>query len=129
MRVILVVLSVLFIGTLVRGLASEYFTKEGVDSPATFKDKKADESSGSCGNNLAWAFDHNSFTLTITGNGDMTCCHAVDTPWSQFRNETRTVIIEQGVTSIDYLAFYMFRALSTVSIPDSVFINRKLFLL
>ena len=97
----------------------------GSNIPEAFKNEEAygkvrEENSGKCGDNLDWVFDAETSTLSITGNGNMTCCGSVNTPWSQFQNVTKTVEIEGGVTSIDSLAFRLFRELSSVIIPDSV---------
>ena len=67
--------------------------------------------SGTCGaqgDNLMWVFDRDS-VLTISGSGAM--ADWVDgslVPWYDVREDIRTVIIEEGVTTIGDRAFYYF---------------------
>lgn len=75
--------------------------------------------SGKCGKNLTWEYDGNG-TVYIRGKGEMSL--SADEPnWrTDFREAITTVIIENGVTSIDYLAFYGCVNLKDVTIPESV---------
>ena len=69
--------------------------------------------SGTCGENLTWAFDEPTGTLTISGTGDMT-----DSFWNN--QNIKAVIMEEGVTTICDDAFNACRALESVIIPNSV---------
>ena len=75
--------------------------------------------SGKCGENLTWEYDGNG-TVYIRGKGEMSL--SADEPnWrTDFREAITTVVIENGVTSIDYLAFYGCVNLKDVTIPESV---------
>ncbi|MDE6834302.1 MAG: leucine-rich repeat domain-containing protein, partial [Ruminococcus sp.] len=79
--------------------------------------------SGTCGQNVTWAFDNDSWTFNISGTGDMTeffnnnYCYV---PWSYLLPAINNVIIEDGVTSISTATFYNASNLKSVSIPDSV---------
>lgn len=75
--------------------------------------------SGKCGKNLTWEYDGNG-TVYIKGKGEMSLS-AEEANWrTDFREAITTVVIENGVTSIDYLAFYGCVNLKDVTIPDSV---------
>ena len=77
-------------------------------------------SSGKCGENVWWIFDSVSGTVTIGGTGPMTNYGSSgDSPWDGNRR-IKTVIIENGVTSIGYEAFSSCSELTGVTIPDSV---------
>ncbi len=79
--------------------------------------------SGTCGaqgDNLMWVFDRDS-VLTISGSGAM--ADWVDgslVPWYDVREDIRTVIIEEGVTTIGDRAFYYFTRLIDVSYPTTL---------
>ena len=85
-------------------------------------------SSGECGENLTWTLNENG-VLTISGTGDMenyekNCvgdsCSYPNTPWKEYIEEIKTVVIESGVTSIGDYAFESYSALTSVTIPEGV---------
>ena len=82
--------------------------------------------SGSCGYSVNWTLNSEG-KLTISGSGEMYnygIYHQGDTPWSQtadYTNETiKTVVIENGVTTIGNVAFSDCTMLTDVTIPQSV---------
>lgn len=80
--------------------------------------------SGTCGadgDNLTWVLDDKG-TLTVSGEGDMRSFLYTneDKEWYSRRSEIKTVIIEEGVTSIGQFAFDGCKAITRVEIPDSV---------
>ena len=75
--------------------------------------------SGTCGTNLTWNLSDG--TLTITGTGSMNNYNSVpNTPWYSYRTSIKTVIIEDGATSIGDYAFLGCSSLTSVTIPNSV---------
>ena len=71
---------------------------------------------GQCGENVYWTFDKDTGLLTISGSGSM-----YDTKSSFKRNYLiKTVVIENGVTSIGDSAFPNCTGLTSITIPDSV---------
>ncbi|MCC8069311.1 MAG: leucine-rich repeat domain-containing protein, partial [Ruminococcus sp.] len=76
-----------------------------------------DEYSGSCGENCTYSFDTTTGTLTISGTGDMEdYSYNSVLPWYSFSEYIKTVIIEDGVTSIGSYAFYKCTSLTEVTI-------------
>ena len=79
--------------------------------------------SGVCGDNLTWVLD-DAGTLTISGTGDMWDWQRIltggDTPWSDSGNIVKTVIIQDGVTSIGRNAFCGCGGLTSIKIPDGI---------
>ena len=74
---------------------------------------------GSCGKYVNWTFSGG--TLTVSGMGDMeNYVNGDATPWEHLRNDIKTAVIEEGVTSIGGSAFYDCTELTSVSIPQSV---------
>ncbi len=76
--------------------------------------------SGSCGDDLTWAFDEATGTLTISGTGDMWDYSYNSSPWYCFRGSVKSMRIEQGVTSIGDCALFGCTSLTSMSIPDGV---------
>ena len=77
------------------------------------------ESSGTCGANLTWHLTDDG-VLTITGEGEMTDYSISNqSPWYYSQNVKR-IIIDDGVTTIGDLAFYVCSSLTSVTIPNSV---------
>ncbi len=70
--------------------------------------------SGTCGD-LAWELNKTTGVLTINGIGAMT-----EAPWLEYTGKIRTVVIEDGVTSVGYGAFQLCTRLTSITIPDSV---------
>ena len=79
------------------------------------------DSSGSCGENVTYTFDEDSGLLTISGTGDMQDCSSSESsPFKDFRYYIKTIVINNGVTSIGDSAFRACGNLTSISIPDSV---------
>ena len=74
--------------------------------------------SGICGENLTWTLTADG-ALTISGDGPMKDYdEVIPAPW--FEYDIKTVIIQNGVTSIGNMAFWGRQSLTSISIPDSV---------
>ncbi len=76
--------------------------------------------SGSIGDNITWEFDDNG-TLTVSGTGEMTFKKQgtlIFIPWTS--SEVKSVVIEEGITSIDTRAFAECDKLTNVSLPKSM---------
>ena len=73
---------------------------------------------GTCGDNLQWAYDTDTHALTITGSGDM--YWSDDRPWAQVVSEITSVSLPDGLTSIGSWAFNNCSSLTSVTIPNSV---------
>lgn len=104
------------------------------------------EADSACGDSLNWNFDASTGTLTLGGSGDMYNYNddASPAPWiNAYRTQIKSVVCENGVTSIGskafmnctsiesvdlgntlrgigWYAFYGCSSLSGVAIPDSV---------
>ncbi|MBR3417071.1 MAG: leucine-rich repeat protein [Oscillospiraceae bacterium] len=92
----------------------------------------AAETSGTCGENLTWAYNKSTKTLTISGTGNMDdydACLSLEPAGFYNPNKHRPsyyadgditkVVIEDGVNGIGAYAFY-FQSVTEISIPDSV---------
>ena len=78
--------------------------------------------SGSCGENVTYTYDSSTGELVISGTGAMTnyigSCNGSGSPF--FNSDIKSVVIEDGVTSIGNWAFEFCTSLENVTIPDSV---------
>ena len=74
---------------------------------------------GNCGDNVTYSFDESTGVLTISGPGDMNQWPEDDSPWCA-DTRIKTLIIDEGVTSIGDRAFQDCRNLSNVKLPNSL---------
>ncbi len=95
-----------------------------------------DNRGGTCGDtsihggaDVAWLYDNDTHTLTISGTGPMMYYGSTlgsdnnyhsTAPWSYLDSEIQKVIVENGVTYIGSYAFAYCSALTSVSLPASV---------
>ncbi len=75
-------------------------------------------SNGTCGENLTWTLDDEG-TLTISGTGKMKTSFS-DIPWKSSKSSIKSVIVNNGVTSIGEYAFIECINLADITIPNSV---------
>ena len=79
--------------------------------------------SGTCGTrtHIAWTYTDDG-TLTISGEGDMLDFPPNGTPWHDYREQIKTVILEEGVTLIGRYAFENCINMDSIMLPDGMFV-------
>ena len=83
--------------------------------------------SGTCGDNLTWTLDGDG-TLTISGTGKMwdydlipdNGSYRTSAPWGKCYSSITSIVINDGITSIGYGAFYNCSSLTSVTIGNGV---------
>ena len=78
--------------------------------------------SGECGNqgdNLTWQLTGDG-VLTVAGTGAMSDYGSSDTPWVDYRDRIKSVVLESGVNQIGKYAFSDCSNLTDVTIPEGV---------
>ena len=76
---------------------------------------------GAQGNNLTWTLDTETGTLTISGTGEMKKYNYYGYAlWYSSCSSIKTIIIENGVSSIGNYAFNKCSSLTSITIPNSV---------
>ncbi len=85
--------------------------------------------SGTCGDNLTWVLADDG-TLTISGEGAMRNRYylsqnaegqvVTSAPWGEYYKSIKSVVIEDGVTSISDNAFHGCSSLTSVTLPGSI---------
>ena len=70
---------------------------------------------GFCGDDVYWIFDENTGELVIGGEGEMEY-----STYDQYKESIKSVVVEEGVTSICYSAFSNCTSLENVIIPEGV---------
>ncbi|MDR0419700.1 MAG: leucine-rich repeat domain-containing protein, partial [Prevotellaceae bacterium] len=96
-------------------------------SLCTINKAMAQEASGTTGD-CTWELTGTSgeYTLTVSGSGAMGdysydyIANITNTPWWDYKDNIKTVIIEDGVTTIGIYSFYQFENLETVTIGENV---------
>lgn len=88
----------------------------------------AQETSGTCGDNLTW--EYNAGTLTLSGTGAMYDYDVYNSynndfsraaPWMEhYLNQIQSVVVDEGVTQIGNYAFYQCKLLTSVSLLSSL---------
>ena len=76
--------------------------------------------SGKCGDNLTWAYEEATQTLTISGSGAMYSYNSTTVPWYNYCGNIKKAVIGGSVTNIGNYAFSGCSNLTTVTIPNSV---------
>ncbi len=71
---------------------------------------------GACGDNLTWEYDWLTYSLIISGTGDMYS----NIPWKAYKEQIINVVIKDDVTSICNSAFSGCTYLTNVAISESV---------
>lgn len=100
--------------------AKDVLTKtESSDAPVVTPDVPA-PTPAPTPNSITCAFDESTGTLTIGGSGDMDFDYNTPPPWLENSRKIKSVIIENGITSISVLAFIGCDGLTDITIPESV---------
>ncbi|MBE6665416.1 MAG: leucine-rich repeat domain-containing protein [Ruminococcaceae bacterium] len=80
----------------------------------------AAEISGTCGNNLTWTLSETGI-LTVSGTGDMPVYSELyPAPWYVHREQIRSIVVEEGVTSIGNRAFRGLENAVSVTLPSTL---------
>lgn len=93
--------------------------------PAEGIDMSNPEKEGTCGSAANWAFKDG--LLLISGTGEMDKfvrnpdLDTANTPWWDFRDQIKKVVVAKGITRINNYAFYHCVNLESVAIPSTVF--------
>lgn len=92
----------------------------------------AETISGECGkqgDNVTWTFDTETETLTIQGEGEMADYATIyddgsweieQSPWRNYEDYAKTLVICDGVTSIGSGTFYSMTSFSKIILPNTV---------
>ena len=84
--------------------------------------------SGNCGpkdangewtDSVTWTLDVNG-VLTISGEGAMADFTKTTQPWKAYRNQIKTIVVKEGVTTIGKNAFYYSKYVTSITIPETV---------
>ena len=82
---------------------------------------QAETYSGNCGTGVTYTMDTDTGVLTISGTGAMQDYPILaDVPWFSYKSDVKTVVIEDGITSIGEQAFGYCENLTEITIPDGV---------
>ena len=78
--------------------------------------------SGTCGTTLTWELNPETGVLTISGIGEMDDydkTYSLD-PWHAYESNIKSIVIEEGVTTIGKYAFAKISTLESVSFPSTL---------
>ncbi len=100
------------------GAAGSYAESYAREMSIPFRVLGEPAETGTCGENLTWAFDALTGALTISGTGDMDNWDSDEVPWKIC--QVKSVQLSEGITSIGTYAFYDAALLTEITIPASV---------
>ena len=101
------------------GTAALYQAAEGWQDYTIVEDDSAHGTCGADGDNLTWNLCDG--TLTISGTGGMyNWMTLADRPWHSLCTSIQRIVIEEGVTTTGYHAFYGASNLTSVSLPSTL---------
>lgn len=88
------------------------------------QEKFTGSTTGAAGNNITYRLDLNSGTITFSGTGDMyNYKNLKDRPWHN--SGIKKAVIEKGITSLGESAFYGFRSLIDIELPEGIIVINK----
>ena len=91
------------------------------DATWHYQPDRSELSSFMCGDDLFWAFDEATGTLSITGAGEMWPFEYVYAqPWASVRESITSLELPEGLTNISEHAFQWCGALASVTFPESL---------
>ena len=101
------------------GTKSLYQAKSGWNG-FNIREERGHGTCGAEGKNLTWTLSCDG-TLTISGTGEMyNWMSLADRPWHSLCTSIQRVVIEEGVTTTGYHAFYGASNLTSVSLPSTL---------
>ena len=78
---------------------------------------------GDCGTNATFAYEPETATLTVSGTGAMSNFSVSDvnkrTPWYDYRDEIKSVVVSDGITAVGDCAFIN-SAIESISFPEGL---------
>ena len=78
------------------------------------------EATGTCGKNLSWKLNKQGI-MTISGEGAMqNYTYKSEMPWYVCQNKIKSIVIEEGITTIGDYAFYGMTDSTEITIPEGV---------
>ena len=93
------------------------------DAPIFYADGSSITASGTCGDKLTWTLD-DAGTLTISGTGEMMEYGWYSSfPWNNFNSSIKSLVVEEGCTSISDYAFYGYfgyENLAEITLPNTL---------
>lgn len=75
--------------------------------------------SGTINSKISWVLDGDTGTLTVTGTGAIPSYCFDDPPWSNYRDNVKSIVISEGITEIDNMDFSG-TALTEITIPSTI---------
>ncbi len=75
---------------------------------------------GVCGDNVIWIYDANTKSLTIKGSGEMYDFYNDEQPWVTYREDIKSAVISEGVTSVGDYTFEFYRYIRKITLPDTI---------
>lgn len=70
---------------------------------------------------ITYSFDSKTATLTLSGQGSMENYSGSNmAPWYSYKDQTKTIVVGEGITSLGEIAFYGFSYVTSVILPKTL---------
>ncbi len=79
-----------------------------------------EEDTATSASDVTYAYDPDTGTLTVSGVGDMADYSYGTAPWYSYRYQIRSIVIEDGVTSVGGCAFFACEAVESVTLGHDI---------
>ena len=88
--------------------------------PSAVATPTPDDPKGTCGESITWHLSLSTGVLTVSGSGAMPNFDANGAPWYSYRGKIKSVVMDEGITTIGDYAFDGLANMTAISMSDGI---------